>query len=81
MLGTQIPSIQSFDASNFHIRYWNLKRQPKNYHLKVLHMMSRVKVGFLTTYDILLAKFGELPMELYALKIIMDFQQRAHLVS
>ena len=47
-----------------------------------IHMMSRVKVRSSTTYHILLAEFGELPMELYALKLTMGFQQRlAHLPS
>ena len=43
-------------------------------------MMSHVKVCSLTTYYILLAEFGEHPMDLYALKLTMGFQQRlAHL--
>jgi len=60
----------------------------KNSHWKVfekdmkIHMMSHVKVRSSTTYHILLAEFGELPMELYALKLTMGFQQRlAHLPS
>ena len=32
-----------------------------------IHMMSHVKVRSSTTYHILLAKFGELSIELYAL--------------
>ena len=39
-----------------------------------MHMMPHVKVHSLTTYHILLAKFGQLPIELYALKLIMGFQ-------
>ena len=34
------------------------------------------KCVFLTLYHILLAKTGELPIEFYALKLTMDFQQR-----
>ena len=45
-------------------------------------MMSRVKVYSSATYHIVLAKFGELPMKLYALKLTKDFQQQlAHLLS
>ena len=45
-------------------------------------MMSHVKVCSLTTYHILLVEFGELPMELYALKLTISFQQEvAHLPS
>jgi hypothetical protein len=45
----------------------------KNSHWKTfekgvkINMMSRVQVHFSTTYHILLAEFGELPIELYAL--------------
>ena len=39
-----------------------------------MHMMSHVKVCSSTTYHILLAEFGELPIELYALKLSMDCQ-------
>ena len=46
-----------------------------------IHMMSHIKVCS-STYRILLVEFGELPMELYALKLTMSFQQRlAHLPS
>lgn len=38
-----------------------------------IHMMPHVKIRSSTTYSILLAKFGELPVELYALKLNMDF--------
>ena len=34
-----------------------------------MRMMSHVKVCSSTTYHIILAKFGELPMEIYALKL------------
>ena len=45
-----------------------------------IHMMSHIKVSSWTTYHILLAEFGEVPMESYALKLIMSFQQwLAHL--
>ena len=45
-----------------------------------IHMMSHVKVCSSTTYHILLAEFGELHVELYALKLTMGFQQwLAHL--
>jgi hypothetical protein len=39
-----------------------------------MHMMSHIKVCS-TTYHILLAEFGELPIELYTLKLTMGFQQ------
>ena len=58
----------------------------KNFHWKVfekgmkMYMMSHVKVSSLTAFHILLAEFGDLPIELYTLKLIMDFQQwLAHL--
>ena len=53
----------------------------KNSHWKVfkkgkkIHMMSHVKVSSLTTYYILLAEFGQLFIVVYALKLIVDFQQ------
>jgi hypothetical protein len=40
-----------------------------------MHMMSHVKVCSPTTYHILLAKFGGIPIELYALNLTMGFQQ------
>ena len=47
-----------------------------------IHIMSHIKVHSSITYHILLAEFGELPMELYALNLTMSFQQRlAHLRS
>ena len=58
----------------------------KNSHWKVfekgmkMQMISHVKVHSSTTYHVLLAKFGGLPIELYAFKLTMGFQQRfAHL--
>ena len=39
-----------------------------------MHMMSHVKMCSSITYHFLLARFGELPMELYALKLTMGFQ-------
>jgi hypothetical protein len=45
-----------------------------------MHMVSHIKVHSSTTYHILLARSGELPNELNALKLTMGFQQRlAHL--
>ena len=45
-----------------------------------IHMMSHVKVRSSTTYHILLAEFGELRMQLYALKPTTTFEQwLAHL--
>ena len=38
-----------------------------------VHMMSHVKVCSSIIYYILLAKFKELPIELYALKLTMGF--------
>jgi hypothetical protein len=47
-----------------------------------MHMMSHIKVCSSTTYRILLAKFEDLPMELYVLILTMSFQQcLAHLPS
>jgi hypothetical protein len=34
-----------------------------------MHVMSHVKVRSLTTYHILMAEFGELPIEFHALKL------------
>ena len=55
----------------------------KNSHLKVfeegmkMHVMSHIKIHSSTTVcQILLAKFGEIPIELYALKLTMGFQQQ-----
>ena len=39
-----------------------------------MHMMSHIKVRSSTTYYFLLAEFGELCIELDALKIAMGFQ-------
>ena len=45
-----------------------------------MDMMSHVKVCSSTTYHILPAEFKELPLDLYALKLTMGFQQwLAHL--
>ena len=43
-----------------------------------MHMMSHIKVRSSTTYYILLVEFGELPIELYALKLTLQ-QWLAHL--
>ena len=40
-----------------------------------MHVMAHINVCSLTTYHISLAKFVELPKELYALELIMGFQQ------
>ena len=46
-----------------------------------MHMMSYVKVCSSTSYHILLVEVGELPIQLYALKLTLGFQQRvAHLI-
>ena len=39
-------------------------------------MMSHVKVHSSITYHVLLAKFGEIPIELHARKLTIGFQQR-----
>jgi hypothetical protein len=61
-------------------------RDLKKAHWKVfemgmkMHMMFHVKVRSLTTYHILLAEFGERPIELHALKLTICFQQQlAHI--
>ena len=41
-----------------------------------MHMMFHVKVCSSTTHIVLLVEFGEPPIELYALKLIMGFQQQ-----
>ena len=41
-----------------------------------MHMMSYVKVCSSTTYDTLLAKFGELLIKLYVLKLAIGLKQR-----
>ena len=52
----------------------------ENSHWKVfekdikMYMMSHVKVCSLTTYHILLERFGELPIQLHALKLTTGFQ-------
>ena len=37
--------------------------------------MTCIKVHSLTSYHILLAEFGDLPMELYTIKLAIGFQQ------
>ena len=45
-----------------------------------MHMMSHVKACSWSTYHVLLGEFGELPIELYTLKLTIGFQQqRAHI--
>ena len=47
-----------------------------------MHMASHIEVRSSTTYHIMLVEFGELSMELYALKLSISFQQcLAHLSS
>ena len=41
-----------------------------------MHMMPHIKVRPSKTYHILLVEFGELPMELHALKLTLTFEQR-----
>ena len=60
----------------------------KNFHWKVfekgmkIHILSHIKAHSLTTYHIVPAKFGELPIEFYALMRIVGFQHwLAHLPS
>ena len=44
--------------------------------------LTSIHIVTLTTYHILLAEFGELPMKLCALKLAIGFQQQlAHLPS
>ena len=82
MLGTQIPFIQGFGASNSHIWHRNFGRRLEKLSLEglekgmTMHMMSHVKVHSSTTYHISLVEFGKLPIELYSLKLTMGFQQR-----
>ena len=38
-----------------------------------MHVISHIKVRSLTTYHILLAEFGELPIELHILKVAIGF--------
>lgn len=40
-----------------------------------MHVMSHVEVHTSTTYHIILVEFGELPIEVYTLKLTMGFQQ------
>ena len=46
-----------------------------------IHLMSHVKVCSLTTSHILLAEFGQPPIELNALELSMGFQRLVHLPS
>ena len=64
MLGTQIPCIQGFGASYFHIWHQNLGGVTRKTLIVFkkgmkMHTMSHIKVRSTTTYHILLAKFGE----------------------
>ena len=69
MLGTQIPFIQDFGASNFHIWHWKLGRQLENFSLKGFqeghdnaYDVSRQNAVF-DYLSYLLGEFGELPIE------------------
>jgi hypothetical protein len=80
-VGMQIPLIQGFSASYFHIWHRSLGRQLGNSRWEVfekgmkMHLMCHIKVCFATTYYyILLAEFIELPIKLYALELTMGFQ-------
>ena len=55
---------------NLKISHWKVFENGKK-----IHIMSHVKVRSLTTYHIVLAELGDLPIELYTLKLIMGFQQ------
>ena len=46
-----------------------------------MHTVSHVKVHSSTTYHIMLSEFGEVPIELYILKLTMGFQQRLAYLS
>ena len=47
-----------------------------------IHMMSHIKVRSLRTYYIMLTKFGELPLDVYAHELTIGFQEQfTHLSS
>lgn len=80
MLVTRSPSLRSFYPSKFCILHNILRSrfQKKNYG-KVfekgmrIHILTRVKMHSSTSFNILLAKIGELHLELYALKLAIGF--------
>ena len=82
VLGTQTSHVQGFrlPTSMYGCVIW--RGNLENSHWQVfekdmkMHTMSHVKLHSLTTDCILLAKFGELPIGLYVLKLTMGFQQR-----
>ena len=79
-MGTQIPSIRGFGGSFSHMAL-NIGRQLRKLPCEGFQeghedaYMSHIKVQSMTTYHILLDKFGELSIELHALKLTMGFQQ------
>ena len=81
LLGSQIPFIQGFGVSYFHIRYgtkaWGGDLQ--NFSLESFWDGHEDAYGVSCQsvfFDyLLLAKFGENPIESYALKLTMGFQQ------
>ena len=81
MLGTQILSMKVLVLPTFTYgaKIWG--GDWRNHHWKVfekgvkIHIMSHLKVCTLTTYHLFLAKFGDFPMELDALKLAIGFQQ------
>ena len=46
-----------------------------------MYMMSHVKAFSLTTYHVLLAEIGELPIELHTLELIVGFEQWLNHIS
>ena len=82
MLGIQITFVQGFGAPNFHIWHWNLGKWIQNLSLEGFWE------GYKGTYDVSLqsaifdnlsSSIGQIwtrPMEVYALKLTMSFQQQ-----
>lgn len=76
-MGTQIPSFQNFGASSFHK---DLEERFEEFLLNVfekrmrIHMISHVKLRSSTSYHMFLTHFGQLLMELYALKLPIGLQ-------
>ena len=79
MLGTQIPSIKGFGASNFHLCHWNLARWLEKLSLKGLQEKREhaydvsCKCAFFNYLSFLLTECGKLPIQLHALKLTMVF--------
>ena len=80
MLGTQVSPFKALVLHTFMYGTEIWGHELKNSHWKVfengvkMHMMSHIKMCSLITYHILLAEFGEPPIELYALNHTMGFQ-------